>query len=84
MPKFNLIVDNRVEVWRRDKVVINAETLDEAIDLAESGEYDKVVDTEYLCETEVYLKPEDVDGCTTCEVMDASGNTLWSNESRQF
>lgn len=70
---FGLIVDNRVEIWRRDRVTIKAETLEEAISHAESGDYDYVYDTEYLSDTEIYLGPKDVDGFMTYEIMDAFG-----------
>ncbi len=80
MEKFDLIVDNLVKVWRRDKVIIEAETLEEAISYAEWGEYTDIEDTEYLSDTEIYLYPEDANGNMTCEIMDYSGKTLWSNE----
>lgn len=79
MEVFELIVDNKVEIWRRDRVRIEAETLEEAINAAESGEYDYVDDTEYLIDTETYLRPEDE---VTCEVMDSSGKTLWDNGNK--
>lgn len=79
---FELIVDNLVKVWRRDKVTIVAENLEEAISRVESGDYGYMCDTEYLCDTETYLNPDDVNGDMTCEVMDSSGKTLWSNEGR--
>lgn len=80
MEVFELIVDNKVEVWRRDRVCIEAETIEEAINIAESGEYDYVDDAEYLTDTETYLAP--TYGEMTCEVMDIHGKTLWSNENR--
>ena len=79
MEVFELIVDNKVEIWRRDRVRIEAETLEEAINAAESGEYDYVDDTEYLTDTETYLRPE---AEVTCEVMDSSGKTLWDNGNK--
>ncbi len=82
MEVFELTVDNKVEVWRRDIVKVEAENLEEAITYAEAGEYDDVIDSEYLSDTETYLRPKDVDGFMTCEIMDASGKTLWHNGDR--
>jgi hypothetical protein len=79
MEKYYLLVDNKITVWRRDKVMIKAESLEEAINIAESGEYDDCMDVEYLDETEVYLRPEENNGEMTCEIMDRDGKTLWHN-----
>ena len=83
MKVYELTVDNKVEVWRRDKVQIKAKSLEEAISIAESGEYDYVYDTEYLSDTEVYLTP-DKNGDMTCEIMDDSGNSLWDNKNKSY
>lgn len=81
--KFEFMVDNKMEIWRRDYVTIEAESLEEAISLAESGEYDDF-DSEYLYDTEVYMNPAGNGGQATCEVMDTDGNILWDNGSKQF
>ena len=79
MKTFNFIADHLEKVWRRDYVSVTAETLEEAIKLTEQGEYDDVLDSEYLNDTEEYLKPEDNNGFMTCEIMDRSSKTLYSN-----
>lgn len=83
MEVFELIVDNKVTIWRRDTVTVRAENLEEALNMAESGEYDEVYDTEYLSDTEIYLNPKDTCGTATCEIMDSSGKILWSNEGNR-
>lgn len=79
MNKFKFTVDSKVITWRRDKVIILADSLEEALDMAESGEYEETLDTEYLNDTEIFLRPEENDGFMTCEVFDSSGNSIWNN-----
>lgn len=82
MEIFKLTVDSKVIVWRRDVVAIEAESLEEAIELASDGDYNDILESGYLSETEEYLSPDDSDGSTTIEVMDEHGNTIWENGNR--
>lgn len=80
MKEFDLIVDRKVEVWRRDKITIEAESLEEAVNKAMSHDYISE-DCEYLYDTEctmgtdqTFPYPE-----ATIEVMDEHGNILKDN-----
>lgn len=82
MALFDLIVDEKVEVWRRSKIKINAESLENAvINCLETGTADaKIIDSDYLYTTEVYLAPDDKHSVTV-EVMDTNYVTLGTNET---
>lgn len=87
MEIFELIVDEKVAVWRRSHIKIEAESYEEAVkDCIESGignAYD-VIDSEYLYETEEYLQPS-FEHPMTVEVMDTKYHTLGTDEgNRQF
>lgn len=76
MEVFNLIVDRKVEIWRRDKISIEAESIEEAVQKALNYNY-ILEDSEYLCETEYPVDPVYPD--PTIEVMDEHGNILKDN-----
>lgn len=80
MEVFNLIVDRKVEVWRRDNISIEAESQEEAAKIALEGIYD-VDDSEYLYETEQTMSPcqNFTNKAPTIEVMDEYGNVLTTN-----
>lgn len=81
MEIFNLIVDRRVEIWRRDKVSIEAESLEEAAQKALEHDYHSPDDTEYLYETECIMRPDQVFPYSqaTIEIMDENGELLIDN-----
>lgn len=85
MEVFALTVDTLVRIWRRDEVVVEASSLEEAI--SKIINYDDNIEymgCEYLYETEVGLSPEDNNGEATLEIMNGN-ETIYSNEnSRQF
>ena len=76
MEVFNLIVDRKVEIWRRDKISIEAESIEEAVQKALNYNY-ILEDSEYLGETEYPVDPVYPD--PTIEVMDEHGNILKDN-----
>ena len=76
MTRFDLIVDRKVEIWRRDKISIEAECLEEAVQKALNYDYISE-DSEYLYETECPTDP--VYPYPTIEVMDEHGNILKDN-----
>ena len=76
MEVFNLIVDRKVEIWRRDKISIEAESIEEAVQKALNYNY-ILEDSEYLCETEYPVDPVYPD--PTIEIMDEHGNILKDN-----
>ena len=87
MALFNLIVDEKVTVWRRSKITVEAGSLDEAVDMCLESGADCATDTldsEYLFETEECLHPSYENPCTV-EVMNSQYETLKTDErDRQF
>ena len=83
MEVFKLIVDDKVAVWRRSYITIEANSLEEAVkDCIENGA-GNIIDSEYLSETEELLSPDD-NHPVTVEVMDTSYNILGTDtKSRQ-
>ena len=83
MALFDLIVDEKVAVWRRSFITVEAETLEEAVkDCLERGA-DAAIDTlgsNYIFETEEYLPPSYKDRFTI-EVMDKRHKILGNNET---
>lgn len=83
MMLFELIVDEKVAVWRRSYITVEAGSLEEAIkDCIESGAdaATDTLDSEYLFETEECLLPTSEDP-RTVEVMDRHFKILGDNEA---
>ncbi len=79
MALFNLIVDEKVAVWRRSYITVEADSLEEAVkDCIERGSdaATDTLDSNYIFETEECIHPEDD---FTVEVMDRHYNTLGTN-----
>lgn len=79
MALFNLIVDEKVAVWRRSYITVEADSLEEAVkDCVERGSdaATDTLDSNYIFETEECIHPEDD---FTVEVMDRHYNTLGTN-----
>ena len=79
MELFNLIVDEKVAVWRRSYITVEADSLEEAVkDCIERGSdaATDTLDSNYIFETEECIHPEDD---FTVEVMDRHYNTLGTN-----
>lgn len=70
---YNLVVDRKVTTWIREQVAVEADSLDEAIDLAIDGEYE-VYDREDFVDTEEQVY--DKNGRPVFEVMDEYLNIL--------
>lgn len=83
MTLFDLIVDEKVAVWRRSYITVEANSLKEAVkDCLERGA-DAAVDTldsNYIFESEECLHPSDEDHFTV-EVMDRHYKILGNNET---
>lgn len=83
MALFELIVDEKVAVWRRSYITVEAESLEEAVkDCLERGA-DAATDTAesgYIFETEECLPPSDKDP-RTVEVMNRKFEILRDNET---
>ena len=82
MARFDLIVDEKVAVWRRSYITVEADTLEDAIkDCIERGA-DAAIDTlesNYIFETEECL-PSSEDDCPTVEVMNRKFEILGTNK----
>lgn len=83
MALFELIVDEKVAVWRRSYITVEAESLEEAVkDCIERGA-DAATDTvesEYIFETEECLPPTSNDP-RTVEVINRKFEILGDNET---
>ena len=83
MALFELIVDEKVAVWRRSYITVEAESLEEAIkDCLERGA-DAATDTLesiYIYETEECIPPSEEDP-RTVEVMNRKFEILGDNET---
>ena len=83
MARFDLIVDEKVAVWRRSYITVEANTLEDAVkDCIERGA-DAATDTlesDYIFETEEYLSPTKEDP-RTVEVMNRKYEILGDNET---
>lgn len=82
MALFELIVDEKVAVWRRSYITVEANSLKEAVkDCTERGS-DAALDTldsRYIEETEECLNPSDEEPLTV-EVMDRHFEILGNND----
>ena len=76
---YNLFVDERVKVWKRRYMTVEASDLDEAIKNYKEGNFDEG-DIEELYETEELMSPEENNGFPTIEVYNKdSYDTIWTN-----
>lgn len=60
---YSLIIDEKIEVWKRTHVNVEADDLDTAIEKCLDDDYE-VTDTEILYETERPLSPNHTNGVT--------------------
>lgn len=83
METFDLVVDEKIIVWRRSFVSVEAETLGEAANkcINEGSSAGEITDVDYLAETEEYVNKDDRDNPITIEVMDVHYNTLATDEN---
>ena len=81
MRKFDFYQDVKVTVWQRQHFTIEAESAEEARELAKQYA-DKDISTcdevesdeiEWLCDTEEHISPEENGGCATIEVYEREG-----------
>ena len=82
MALFEVIVDEKVAVWRRSYITVEAESLEEAVkDCLERGAdaATDTLDSNYIEETEEYLIPSLKDS-PTVEVMDRHYKILGNND----
>lgn len=78
MTMFDLIVDEKVSVWRRSYISVEAATLEDAVkDCIERGSEaaTNTLESEYIFETEEHLSSSE-DNWPIIEVMDRKFKTL--------
>lgn len=61
--RYKLIIDEKIEVWKRTYVNVEADNLKAAIEKCKEENYE-ITDTEILYDTERLLNPEEVEGPT--------------------
>lgn len=78
---FKLIVDEKMKVWRRTYIDVEAESLEQAIEwIKEDGcacAPEGIYDTDYIWETEEFIEEKEPGG--TLEIMDRQFNILYNN-----
>lgn len=70
MSKFTLVRDDLTSIWRRTYCEVEANSLEEAIELTKNGYYE-VVDSDFLFETEEILETEILDETITTKYYDS-------------
>ena len=73
--KFNLYEDVKVCTWRRYSYEVEAETLEEAVELVRDGEVDST-DMDEFFESDEFLSPQENGGQPTHEIYLAKDDTL--------
>lgn len=80
MEVFKLIVDEKVKVWKRTYINVEAESLEQAVEMVRKEGLDAcddgIYDTEFLYESEDPLPPSPEDPCTL-EILDREWNILY-------
>lgn len=77
--KYEWFVDEKVKVWKRRYITVEASNLDEAVKKYKEGNFDEE-DTEELYETEELISPEENNRFPTIEVYNKdSYDTIWTN-----
>lgn len=79
MEVFNLIVDEKATIWDRQYISIEAESLEEALEKYNQGDY-TADESELLYDTEEFLSPSD-EHPVTLEIFleDDSGDPVLTN-----
>lgn len=91
MEIFDLIIDEKVSVWRRSHISVKAESLEEAVreclkNGSSAADPQEFFDSDYIYDTEEFMVSSLEDPCTI-EVMGPDYNILGDNErglSKQF
>lgn len=89
---FDFYQEVKVKVWKRQHFSIEAETEEEARELAkqcaDKDVYDcddiEIDNDEWLYDTGVQITPEENRGCATIEVYDFFGKLLAHNAKKEF
>lgn len=78
MSEFNMRVEERIAIWRREYVTVEAETLEEAIQKCIDGGYD-IDDSEDLYETAERMDENEVQDSTFEIFQDDSDSLVYTN-----
>lgn len=81
MPVFDLFLDEKVTVCLRQRVEVEAGTIEEAAQkLGDDLEEAACFDSEFLSETEEYMSPSENGGCATTVIVEQGAKAvLWAN-----
>lgn len=78
MSEFNMRVEERISMWRREYVTVEAETLEEAIQKCIDGDYD-IDDSEDLYGTAERMDENEVQDSTFEIFQDDSDSLVYTN-----
>lgn len=78
MSKFNMRVEERVSMWRREYVTVEAETLEDAIQKCIDGDYD-IDATEDLYHTAERMDEDEIRDSTFEIFQDRSDSPVYTN-----
>ena len=78
MSEFNMRVEERIAMWRREYVTVEAETLEEEIQKCIDGDYD-IDDSEDLYETAERVDENEVQDSTFEIFQDDSDSLVYTN-----
>ena len=78
MSEFNMRVEERIAMWRREYVTVEAETLEEAIQKCIDGDYD-IDDSEDLYETAERMDENEIQDSTFEIFQDDSDSPVYTN-----
>lgn len=78
MSEFNMRVEERIAMWRREYVTVEAETLEEAIQKCIDGDYD-IDDSEDLYGTAERMDENEVQDSTFEIFQDDSDSLVYTN-----
>lgn len=80
METFYFTLDDKVQIWRRTRCEVQAESFKQALELVKKGDFD-CIDSDFLYETEELMDPEWNGTEPTVEIYDMNANELyWSNK----
>lgn len=80
--KFNFIIDEKIKCWVRSNVIIEANSQEEALELAKEGAdsiHTVILEYNFIPDTEEKL-PISRKDYMTLEIMDVNYNSLYTNE----
>lgn len=86
MEEFQLYFNTKVEVWKKDTYLVNANSLDEAVEFLKNNNDSEVeglqlCDSEYLEDEEEYPSLDENGNQATESISDDDYDDLWNNET---